>query len=173
MREEAHKGRMCLKREYLNFASLCVLFFLFCKCALRPRLGEVKNKSPVPQPSTYSGFSEVIFAMLVTSDFFPSCSWFLLMSTALLLFYPIYCSHGGVMVSSHKHTHTHIFRPYMSLRFVCAFFEGTLCSLPSCVCVCFQAQVAFLQGERKGQENMKQDLVRRIKMLEYALKQER
>ncbi|CAL8350439.1 unnamed protein product [Arctogadus glacialis] len=36
-----------------------------------------------------------------------------------------------------------------------------------------QAQVAFLQGERKGQENMKQDLVRRIKMLEYALKQER
>ncbi|MEQ2184828.1 hypothetical protein GOODEAATRI_012033, partial [Goodea atripinnis] len=39
--------------------------------------------------------------------------------------------------------------------------------------VCFRAQVAFLQGERKGQENMKQDLVRRIKMLEYALKQER
>uniref|UniRef100_A0A6Q2Y413 Striatin N-terminal domain-containing protein n=1 Tax=Esox lucius TaxID=8010 RepID=A0A6Q2Y413_ESOLU len=35
------------------------------------------------------------------------------------------------------------------------------------------AQVAFLQGERKGQENMKQDLVRRIKMLEFALKQER
>lgn len=33
--------------------------------------------------------------------------------------------------------------------------------------------MAFLQGERKGQENMKQDLVRRIKMLEYALKQER
>uniref|UniRef100_A0A6Q2XLY7 Striatin N-terminal domain-containing protein n=1 Tax=Esox lucius TaxID=8010 RepID=A0A6Q2XLY7_ESOLU len=36
-----------------------------------------------------------------------------------------------------------------------------------------RAQVAFLQGERKGQENMKQDLVRRIKMLEFALKQER
>ncbi|KTF87390.1 hypothetical protein cypCar_00020988 [Cyprinus carpio] len=36
-----------------------------------------------------------------------------------------------------------------------------------------RTQVAFLQGERKGQENMKQDLVRRIKMLEYALKQER
>ncbi|XP_062320358.1 striatin-like isoform X1 [Osmerus eperlanus] len=36
-----------------------------------------------------------------------------------------------------------------------------------------QAQVAFLQGERKGQENLKKDLVRRIKMLEYALKQER
>lgn len=42
-----------------------------------------------------------------------------------------------------------------------------------CVCVCFQAQIAFLQGERKGQENLKKDLVRRIKMLEYALKQER
>uniref|UniRef100_A0A3Q4I7C5 Striatin, calmodulin binding protein n=1 Tax=Neolamprologus brichardi TaxID=32507 RepID=A0A3Q4I7C5_NEOBR len=35
-----------------------------------------------------------------------------------------------------------------------------------------QAQIAFLQGERRGQENLKKDLVRRIKMLEYALKQE-
>lgn len=42
-----------------------------------------------------------------------------------------------------------------------------------CVCVCTQARIAFLQGERKGQENLKNDLVRRIKMLEYALKQER
>lgn len=37
----------------------------------------------------------------------------------------------------------------------------------------FQAKIAFLQGERKGQENLKRDLLRRIKMLEYALKQER
>ncbi|XP_047530320.1 striatin-4 [Vanessa atalanta] len=37
----------------------------------------------------------------------------------------------------------------------------------------FEARIAFLQGERKGQENLKNDLVRRIKMLEYALKQER
>merc|ERR550539_2391879 len=36
-----------------------------------------------------------------------------------------------------------------------------------------QARIAFLQGERKGQENLKNDLVRRIKMLKYALKQER
>ncbi|PIO15492.1 hypothetical protein AB205_0181990, partial [Aquarana catesbeiana] len=36
-----------------------------------------------------------------------------------------------------------------------------------------QARIAFLQGERKGQENLKKDLVRGIKMLEYALKQER
>ena len=36
-----------------------------------------------------------------------------------------------------------------------------------------QARIAFLKGERKGQENLKQDLVRRIKMLEFALKQER
>lgn len=40
-------------------------------------------------------------------------------------------------------------------------------------CVFLQAQIAFLQGERRGQENLKKDLVRRIKMLEYALKQER
>lgn len=37
----------------------------------------------------------------------------------------------------------------------------------------FEARIAFLQGERNGQENLKNDLVRRIKMLEYALKQER
>lgn len=36
-----------------------------------------------------------------------------------------------------------------------------------------QAKIAFLQGERKGQENLKNDLVRRIKMLEYALQKER
>ncbi|PAA67711.1 hypothetical protein BOX15_Mlig031478g1 [Macrostomum lignano] len=36
-----------------------------------------------------------------------------------------------------------------------------------------QARIAFLQGERKGQENLKHDLVRRIKMLEFALRQER
>ncbi|CAI5451658.1 unnamed protein product [Caenorhabditis angaria] len=36
-----------------------------------------------------------------------------------------------------------------------------------------QARIAFLQGERKGQENLKSDLVRRIKMLEFCLKQER
>ncbi|KAI3352619.1 hypothetical protein L3Q82_005557 [Scortum barcoo] len=47
----------------------------------------------------------------------------------------------------------------------------------SSVCGCpldsIEAQIAFLQGERRGQENLKKDLVRRIKMLEYALKQER
>ena len=36
-----------------------------------------------------------------------------------------------------------------------------------------QAKIAFLQGERKGHENLMRDLVRRIKMLEYALKNER
>ncbi|MCP9264786.1 Strn protein [Dirofilaria immitis] len=36
-----------------------------------------------------------------------------------------------------------------------------------------QARISFLHGERKGQENLKADLVRRIKMLEYSLKQER
>uniref|UniRef100_A0A182X657 WD_REPEATS_REGION domain-containing protein n=1 Tax=Anopheles quadriannulatus TaxID=34691 RepID=A0A182X657_ANOQN len=35
------------------------------------------------------------------------------------------------------------------------------------------AKIAVLVGERKGQESLKSDLIRRIKMLEYALKQER
>lgn len=36
-----------------------------------------------------------------------------------------------------------------------------------------QAKIAVLLGERKGQESLKSDLIRRIKMLEYALVQER
>lgn len=36
-----------------------------------------------------------------------------------------------------------------------------------------QARIAVLLGERKGQESLKSDLIRRIKMLEYALNQER
>ncbi|KAJ6222160.1 hypothetical protein RDWZM_000705 [Blomia tropicalis] len=36
-----------------------------------------------------------------------------------------------------------------------------------------QARIALLQGERKGQESLKSDLIRRIKMLEYCLRQER
>lgn len=55
----------------------------------------------------------------------------------------------------------------MYLVWICTIFISL-----SSLCLS-QSQVAFLQGERKGQENMKQDLVRRIKMLEYALKQER
>ena len=47
------------------------------------------------------------------------------------------------------------------------------CKLLIAVSISLQARIAFLQGERKGQENLKQDLVRRIKMLEFALRQER
>ncbi|XP_050533701.1 striatin-3 isoform X2 [Daktulosphaira vitifoliae] len=36
-----------------------------------------------------------------------------------------------------------------------------------------QARIAFLQSERKGQDNLKNDLVRRIQMLEHALRSER
>lgn len=36
-----------------------------------------------------------------------------------------------------------------------------------------QSQIAFLQGERRGQENLRKDLQRRIKMLEFSLRQER
>jgi hypothetical protein len=39
--------------------------------------------------------------------------------------------------------------------------------------IIFDTFFCHIQGERKGQENLKTDLVRRIKMLEYALKQER
>ncbi|KAJ8313274.1 hypothetical protein KUTeg_009191 [Tegillarca granosa] len=45
--------------------------------------------------------------------------------------------------------------------------------MPIQVTLVTEARIAFLQGERKGQENLKKDLVRRIKMLEFALKQER
>ena len=36
-----------------------------------------------------------------------------------------------------------------------------------------RARIALLEGERRGIENVKTDLLRRIKMLEYALRQER
>ncbi|KAJ3195400.1 hypothetical protein HK101_000367, partial [Irineochytrium annulatum] len=35
------------------------------------------------------------------------------------------------------------------------------------------AKLSFLEGERRGMENIKTDLLRRVKMLEYALRQER
>lgn len=41
------------------------------------------------------------------------------------------------------------------------------------VLIPLQAKIAVLLGERKGQESLKSDLIRRIKMLEYALVQER
>lgn len=37
----------------------------------------------------------------------------------------------------------------------------------------FQAKIALLLGERKGQQTLQSDLIRRIKMLEFALTQER
>ncbi|CAO3644735.1 unnamed protein product [Cunninghamella blakesleeana] len=36
-----------------------------------------------------------------------------------------------------------------------------------------KAHIALLEGERRGVENLKMDLVKRVKMLEYALRQER
>lgn len=36
-----------------------------------------------------------------------------------------------------------------------------------------RARIALLEGERRGVENLKADLMRRVKMLEYALRQER
>ncbi|KAJ3216700.1 hypothetical protein HDU67_009132 [Dinochytrium kinnereticum] len=36
-----------------------------------------------------------------------------------------------------------------------------------------KAKLSFLEGERRGMENLKTDLLRRVKMLEFALRQER
>ncbi|ORX54069.1 WD40 repeat-like protein [Hesseltinella vesiculosa] len=36
-----------------------------------------------------------------------------------------------------------------------------------------KARIALLEGERRGNDNLKTDLIKRVKMLEYALKQER
>lgn len=41
------------------------------------------------------------------------------------------------------------------------------------VIVIWQARIALLEGERRSFENIKLDLMRRIKMLEYALRMER
>ena len=40
-------------------------------------------------------------------------------------------------------------------------------------CKLWQARIALLEGERRSFENVKLDLMRRIKMLEYALRMER
>lgn len=136
--ERKHTKEGCvLLKEGFWIRPVCVLVFLCFSCTLRPRFAEVKNKSPVSQPSTYSGFSEVVVVMAQSQALYKLISW----------------SHYFVR---------------------CFWYLCVLFSFPLASCLyCFQAQVAFLQGERKGQENMKQDLVRRIKMLEYALKQER
>jgi striatin 1/3/4 len=36
-----------------------------------------------------------------------------------------------------------------------------------------QARIAMLEGQRRSAENLKVDLLRRVKMLEHALRQER
>ncbi|XP_078190778.1 striatin-3 isoform X9 [Callithrix jacchus] len=61
----------------------------------------------------------------------------------------------------------------MLLRLVLNSWAQAVCPPQPLKVLGLQARIAFLQGERKGQENLKKDLVRRIKMLEYALKQER
>ncbi|TSN95644.1 Striatin [Bagarius yarrelli] len=74
-----------------------------------------------------------------------------------------------------ENTHVSDFGEYASFPYAGEVGRMTgICSKPVFVSgQPIEAQVAFLHGERKGQENLKKDLVRRIKMLEYALKQER
>lgn len=140
-----------------------------------PRLREVKNKSPcfttlylfrlLRSHVCYARHIKLFFLSLPPHGF----CWYLCPASieaahALFLFIPL----ASVLAHSWS-----AYKP----RFHITCHSGVVCKVPpslaSCVRVCVQAQVAFLQGERKGQENMKQDLVRRIKMLEYALKQER
>ena len=54
----------------------------------------------------------------------------------------------------------------------CRYFDTNFKHLAS-ILIIFQAQISFLQGEREGNQNMMQYLVKRIKMLENALRQER
>lgn len=79
---------------------------------------------------------------------------------------------GGGTITELQHITFHFLSDVSGLNLYHIYIFVFL-SVSVCLPVLSQAQVAFLQGERKGQENMKQDLVRRIKMLEYALKQER
>lgn len=43
----------------------------------------------------------------------------------------------------------------------------------ACICDYAQARIALLEGERRSFENIKIDLLRRVKMMEYALRVER
>lgn len=126
-----------LSEGFLNLRSQ---FLSLPLCSPMTCFGEVKNKSAVSQPSTYSGFS----------------------AAATVVFW----SHVRLETRSHELADS--WSDVAELWAPCFFFHDVHIRVRV-----FQAQVAFLQGERKGQENMKQDLVRRIKMLEYALKQER
>lgn len=57
-------------------------------------------------------------------------------------------------------------RAEMRVQFVFSFhYNDTLTTA--------QARIALLEGERRSFENVKLDLMRRIKMLEYALRMER
>lgn len=55
-----------------------------------------------------------------------------------------------------------------------SFFSSRLTRAPLIwIYIHFQARIALLEGERRSFENVKVDLMRRIKMLEYALRMER
>jgi striatin 1/3/4 len=59
-------------------------------------------------------------------------------------------------------------RAEMRVSAECCVLLGRMCSQRY-----LQARIALLEGERRGVENLKTDLMRRVKMLEYALRQER
>jgi len=55
----------------------------------------------------------------------------------------------------------------------CGCVDRNYSILPSRSLTFLQARIALLEGERRSFENIKVDLMRRIKMLEYALRVER
>ncbi|GFR31924.1 hypothetical protein TNCT_299721 [Trichonephila clavata] len=86
---------------------------------------------------------------------------------------------GGIGINSKQSQDDHTQRPHYSIPGILHFIQHEWARFEmeraqwEVERAELQARIAFLQGERKGQENLKNDLIRRIKMLEYALKQER
>ncbi|KFM63760.1 Striatin-3, partial [Stegodyphus mimosarum] len=86
---------------------------------------------------------------------------------------------GGISINSKQNQEDHNQRPHYSIPGILHFIQHEWARFEmeraqwEVERAELQARIAFLQGERKGQENLKNDLIRRIKMLEYALKQER
>ncbi|KAL3240161.1 hypothetical protein MRX96_021717 [Rhipicephalus microplus] len=89
--------------------------------------------------------------------------------------HPLHHRHARSIPTSHFPFLSHTLAFVEQCRDVAAAAVCRACGIirPARAVAAAAARIAFLQGERKGQENLKNDLIRRIKMLEFALKQER
>lgn len=117
-----------------------VLFFLPLQMRSERSVRKVKNKSPIPQPSTYSSWSFfLLFALLVTSNAFlqsllATFCWMLYFSANACILYPV------------------LFCLSSPLDYVCACAGGcgVLCSLPFCAHVCFRLRWRSFRVRGKG-----------------------